>query len=130
GGMGLPALDYYLGSTDRFKQTREQYVQHIQKMLELAGEAQGAAAAQARTVMDIETAFAKASMDNVSRRDPHKIYNKRTLAEIKAAAPDFDWDDYLRRLKAPAVPFYIVSTPGFLGALEAQIKTRSEEDWR
>ncbi len=72
-----------------------------------------------KTVMEMETAFAKASMDNVTRRDPEKIYNKRTLAELKTAAPDFDWDDYLKRVSAPAVPFYIVSTPRFPGcALE------------
>lgn len=130
GGMALPSIDYYLGTTDHFQEMRAKYLQHVERMLELAGDSAEKAGAETRTVMDMETAFAKASMDNVSRRDPLKTYNKRTLHQIKVAVPDFAWDDYLKRLGAPAVPFYIVSTPGFLDAMEQQIKTRPVEDWR
>jgi predicted metalloendopeptidase len=80
--------------------------------------------------MEIETAFARASMDNVTRRDPEKTYNKRTLQQLKNAVPDFGWDEYFRLVGATNVPFYIVTTPGFLDAVEQQIKTRSEGDWR
>jgi endothelin-converting enzyme/putative endopeptidase len=130
GGMALPALNYYLDPGDRFKDLRAKYVEHMRKMLELAGDSTAAAAAAAATILEIETALAKGSMDNVTRRDPRNIYNKRTLQQLKAAVPDFDWDDYFRRVGAPAVPFYIVSTPGFLTALEGQIKTRRVDDWR
>jgi len=130
GGMALPSIDYYLGTSDHFKGLRAKYLLHVQKMLEMAGDPSEKAAAEAATVMDIETAFARASMDNVNRRDPAKVYNKRSLEQIKAAVPDFDWDDYLARVHAPAAPFYIVSTPGFLDALEQQIKARSLADWK
>jgi endothelin-converting enzyme/putative endopeptidase len=130
GGMALPALDYYLGESDHFKTLRKQYVEHIQKMFELAGDNASRASSEAATVMAIETAFAKGSMDNVSRRDPRKLYNKRTLAQLKAAVPDFDWSDYFQRMGAPAVPFYIVAAPGFLDTMEHQIKTRSVDDWQ
>ncbi len=128
GGMALPSLDYYLNDSDRFKEIRAKYVQHIQKMFELAGDPSDKAAAEAKTVLEIETALAKASMDNVSRRDPKKIYNKMTLQQIKAAVPDFGWDEYLNQVGAPPVAFYIVSTPNFLTAMEQQIKTRSPQD--
>jgi endothelin-converting enzyme/putative endopeptidase len=130
GGMALLSLDFYLDNSDRFKELRAKYVQHIQKMFELAGDSSQKAAAQAKTVMEIETALAKASMDNVSRRDPQKIYNKRSLQQLKTAVPDFGWDEYLQLMGAPSVPFYIVSTPGFLDAVEQQIKTRSAQDWQ
>jgi endothelin-converting enzyme/putative endopeptidase len=130
GGMALPSIDFYTGATARFQELRGKYVQTVRKLLELAGDPAAKTEAEARTVLDMETAFASASMDNVSRRDPHKIYNKRSLQQIKAAVPDFDWDEYLKRMGAPTVPFYIVSTPGFLDAVEQQIKMRSEEDWR
>ena len=130
GGMALPSLDYYLESADRFQKLRDQYVKHVENMFELAGDPAGRSAAQARTVMDMETAFAKASMDNVTRRDPVKIYNKRTLEQLKAAVPDFGWDEYFKLTGAPTVPFYIVTTPGFLDSLEQQIKTRSAAEWR
>jgi putative endopeptidase len=130
GGMALPSLDYYLDNSDRFKELRTKYVQHIQKMFELAGDPPDKAAAQAKTVMEMETALAKASMDNVTRRDPKAIYNKRSLQQLKAAVPDFGWDEYLQLMGAPSVPFYIVSTPAFLDALEQQVKTRSPQDWQ
>ena len=76
-------------------------------MLELTGEPAGKAAADAQTVIEMETAFAKSAMDNVTRRDPVKTYNKRTLAQLKSATPDFGWDDYLKRVAAP--PFRSIS---------------------
>jgi putative endopeptidase len=130
GGMALPALNYYLEAGQRFQDLRAQYVQHIQRMLELAGEPAAEAAAAARTVMEMETEFAKSAMDNVTRRDPVKIYNKRTLAQLNTAAPDFDWAGYLKRVGAPAVPFYIVTSPRFLEAFEAQIKERTNAEWK
>ena len=130
GGMALPSLDYYLDNSAHSKELRAKYVQHVQKMFELAGDSSQKAAAEAKTVMEIETALAKASMDNVTRRDPKAIYNKRTLQQLNAAVPDFGWDEYLQQMGAPSVPFYIVSTPAFLDALKQQIKTRSPQDWQ
>jgi len=130
GGMALPSLDYYLDAADRFQKLRAEYVKHIESMFTLAGDPQERSAAEARTVMDVETAFAKASMDNITRRDPVKTYNKRTLEQLKTAVPDFGWDEYFKLVGAPAVPFYIVSTPGFLDAMEQQIKTRPAAEWR
>ncbi|HZR32639.1 MAG TPA: M13 family metallopeptidase [Terriglobales bacterium] len=130
GGMALPSIDYYLDGSPQMKSLRDKYIQHVQKLLVLAGEPSDRATADAKTVLEIETAFAKASMDNVTRRNPEKIYNKRSLQELKTAVPDFGWDEYLKLMGTPSVPFYIVSTPGFLTAVEQQIKTRSVEDWR
>lgn len=130
GGMALPSIDYYLGNSERFKNTRAKYIQHLQKLFALGGDSLDTAVAEAKIVMDIETRFAKGSMDNVTRRDPLKTYNKRTLQQVKDAVPDFGWDEYLSLLNAPTVPFYIVSTPAFLDTLEQQIKTRPVEDWR
>ena len=118
GGMALPSLDYYLDDGDRFKELRAKYVQHVQAMFALAGDTPEQAAADAKTVLDMETALAHASMDNVTRRDPAKLYNRRTLAQLKFSAPSFGWDDYLKRMGAPPVPFYIVTAPGFLDAME------------
>lgn len=129
-GMALPALDYYLGDEPRLKEIRTKYVQHVTRMFELAGDPALKAAMEATLVLEMETALAKASMDNVSRRDPKNIYNKRTLDQLKTAVPDFGWDDYLKRVNAPASPFYIVTEPKFLEGLEAQIKTRSVGDWQ
>src|SRR6267143_7140223 len=74
GGLGLPDRDYYLKDDQRMRDLRALYQDHIEKMLALAGATDAEAKKQARTVMDIETALARASMDKVERRDPNKIY--------------------------------------------------------
>src|SRR5579859_2352880 len=70
GGLSLPNRDYYLKTDDKSAELLKEYRAHIQKMFALAGESETQAAADAGTVLEIETAMAKAQMDNVSRRDP------------------------------------------------------------
>src|SRR5262249_47988902 len=74
GGLGLPDRDYYLKEDANSKEIREKYLIHVQRIFELAGEKPDQAKASAATVMRIETALAKGSLDNVSRRDPEKVY--------------------------------------------------------
>ena len=45
-------------------------LEHVQKMFELAGDKPEVAAAEAKTVLAIETGLAKAAMDRTARRDP------------------------------------------------------------
>ena len=85
GGLGLPDRDYYL-SPD-FAAKREAYQTHIAKMFVLAGETQPDATAQAATIVDLETALAKASKDRADLRDPIANYHKFTLAEAEQKYP-------------------------------------------
>src|SRR5437868_129818 len=65
GGLGLPDRDYYVKDDERSKGIREKYAAHVAKMFELIGETPEAAAADAKTVMAIETDLAKASLTRV-----------------------------------------------------------------
>ena len=56
-----------------------------QKMFELIGEPREAAEKDARTVMDIETALAKASLTRVDKRDPYKLFHKMTPRAVRSA---------------------------------------------
>src|SRR5580658_964534 len=76
GGLGLPDRDYYFKDDPKSVKLREQYVAHVQKMLELAGESPAKAAADAQAALRIETDLAKGSLDLVSRRDPNQVFHK------------------------------------------------------
>jgi putative endopeptidase len=89
GGLGMPERDYYLKTDEKSVDLRQKYVAHVQRIFELAGEKPEKAAADAATVMRMETALAKGSLDLVSRRDPEKVYHKLTRAELLALDPDF-----------------------------------------
>ena len=129
-GLSLPSRDYYLGEDANSKKIREEFKKHLVRMFGLAGDTPAQAAREATAVFEIERALAKAQMNAVDRRDPMKIYHKQSLAQIKAALPSFEVDEYLKVMDAPVPPFYIVSTLEFLPALNEQIKTRSLDELR
>ena len=101
GGLSLPSRDYYLKDDEASKKIREEYRKHLVRMFGLAGDAPEQAAKEAAAVIEIESALAKAQMDGVERRDPEKTYHKQSLAQIQAALPDFDMDEYLKLSGAP-----------------------------
>ena len=129
-GLSLPNRDYYLNTDDKSKELLTKYKAHITKMFVLAGESEPQAAADAGTVLDLETAMAKAHMDNVKRRDPKNINNKMSLAQIRQLAPSIDWDAYLKAVNAPASDHYIVTSPDFFRAEEKLLTDRPLSNWQ
>jgi endothelin-converting enzyme/putative endopeptidase len=119
GGLGLPDRDYYLRDDPKSVKLRQQYVTHIQNILALAGESPAQAAAGAQTVMRIETALAKASLDIVSRRDPNQVYHKMSVKALVALAPSIDWSKYFSGVGAPSFADLDVSVPDFFKGLNA-----------
>ncbi len=89
GGLGLPDRDYYTKTDAKSQETRQKYVEHVQHMFELLGDAPALAKAHAQTVMAIETALAKASLTRVEKRDPYKLFHKMTPAQLQALTPSF-----------------------------------------
>ena len=130
GGLGMPARSFYLDQDARSTKIRAKYEQHVHNMLALAGESDAQARADAATVLAIETELAKNQMDAIARRDPRNINNKRSLAELKALTPSFDWDRYLALVKAPAASYYIVTSPEFFKELESVIQSHSLDQWK
>ena len=130
GGLGLPGRDFYLKDDDDSKAIRDKYVTLIRGLLKLGGENEGDAAKDAATIVRLETAMAQAQMDNISRRDPNKINNRFTLAQLKELTPAFDWDGYQRGMSAPAVPLYEVTAPDFFRAINKLLTSESLDTWK
>src|SRR5499427_4210475 len=129
-GLSLPNRDYYLNTDDKSKEILSKYRAHLQKMFALVGESEAQAAADAATVIELETALAQAQMDNVKRRDPKNINNKMSLAQIRQLAPSIDWDGYLKAVRAPASDHYIVTSPDFFRAEEKLLNDHPLEHWQ
>ena len=131
GGLGLPNRDFYIKDDAKSKEIRGQYETHISKMLALSGETPEQAAAEAKTIIAIETAMAQAQMDNVARRDPKNLNNKMSLEQVQALTPSFDWKHYIEVVEAPpSSPHYLVSSPQFFRSLEPLIQKHSVDDWK
>ena len=114
GGLGLPDRDYYLKDDAKSVELRKGYVAHVQKMFELLGDKPETAAANAQTVMRIETALAKGSMTRVERRDPKALDHKMTTTELEKITPEFRWPVYFDKVGLPPSFSLNVSAPGFL----------------
>jgi len=114
----------------RSKAIRERYLQHVARMLELSGQAPAEAAADAKTILGLETELAKASLTRVERRDPYKVFHKMAIAKLKALAPAIDWDGYLSALGAENLSELNVSQPKFFGALSSLLQHRTFADWK
>jgi endothelin-converting enzyme/putative endopeptidase len=130
GGLSLPNRDYYISTDEKSVETLKKYRVHVQKMLVLAGEPEAQASDDASTVLELETAMAKAQMDNVTRRDPKNINNKMSLAQIRELTPSIQWDVYLRAVNAPVSEHYIVSSPNFFRAEEKLLAEHPLEHWK
>ncbi len=128
GGLTLPDRDYYLKDDPKSVELRKAYVEHVANMFKLMGDAPDKAAAEAKTVMDIETALAKGSMDRVERRDPAKVYHKLSNQEWQALAPSFTVTSYITDMGTPAFTALNVANPEFFKAMDAELKTASLDD--
>ena len=130
GGLGLPDRDYYTRDDDKSKQLRADYVQHVTNIFKLLGDSDAAAAAEAKTVMDIETRLAKASMNRVDQRDPDKVYHKMSLAQFHELAPNVNWEGFLKEIGAPAVNEIDVNQPEFFKEASAAWAAVPIADWQ
>ena len=130
GGLGLPDRDYYLKEDAKSVELRKAYVAHVQKMFQLLGDSADKAAAEAQTVLRIETALAKGSMTRVERRDPKNLDHKMTAAELEKLDPSFQWNTYFTKVGLPSLSSLNVSSPGFFKALNEEIDKESLADWK
>jgi putative endopeptidase len=129
-GLGLPDRDYYLKDDGKFPEIRAKYLEHVGKMFELLGDSPEKAKAEAQTVMEMETALAKASLTRVERRDPYKNYHKFKVAELEKTAPSFAWAAYFHGSGLAGLKDLNVQHPAFVAELEDQLETRSLDDWK
>jgi endothelin-converting enzyme/putative endopeptidase len=130
GGLGLPDRDYYFRSDAKSKELREAYLALVRKTLHLAGESEEKAAADANTVMSIETLLAGHSTEIVKRRDPANLNHKMSLADLQKLAPSFDWSAYFKAIKSPAPDHYLVFSPDFISEFDTLIRTLPLADWK
>jgi putative endopeptidase len=118
GGLGLPDRDFYFNSEAGVARVREQYVDHIARVLGLLGRGARATRTAASDVMDFETALASASRKLEDLNDPIKNYHRMSPAEVTARyTPTIAWSE---RLAAWSIrpEFVIVGQPEFYVRVE------------
>ena len=101
GGLGLGDRDYYLLDEGNNKNIRKGYVELMAKEFAMAGydKMSGKKAEKlAGMVMAFETRLAKAMNTKLENRDPQGTFNRYTVEEAVAFAPNIDWKGYFETM--------------------------------
>ena len=130
GGLGLPDRDYYTRTDADSKTLREKYVAHVTKMFALLGDSAEKAAAEAQTVLGLETALAEASWTNVKLRDPEIQYHVTGRDGLAKMTPHFAWAEYFAGTGHPELSEINVGQPDYFVAMDKEIAGRSLEEWK
>ena len=93
GGLGLPDRDYYFRDDAKSVELREQYVEHVAKMLTLARRVAGAGRGRGATPScRSRRRSPRRRSTRVARRDPKSIYHKMSPAELQKLTPQLRLD--------------------------------------
>ncbi len=129
-GLGLPDRDYYFDADAKSQAIRAAYVAHVARMFGLLGDPAAQAAAEAQTVMAMETRLAGASMTRVAQRDPNAVYHKMTLAQMDGLTPGVTWDRYFAGIGLARPGDLNVAQPAFVALVGAMLSDAPLADWR
>jgi putative endopeptidase len=130
GGLTLPNRDYYFKTDSGSKRIRDEFVAHMTRMFQLMGDSASVAAAEAKTVLGVETRLAAASKSPVELRNPNANYHKMTVAQLDALTPHFRWDAFFAAQNAPAIPAIDVRQPKFFQAVDHMLSSVPLADWK
>jgi endothelin-converting enzyme/putative endopeptidase len=130
GGLTLPDRDYYIKDDSAKVEMRKHLAEYVTQVFVLAGQAPQQAAGAAQTVLRIETALAKASMDRTLRRDPKTRDHKLGRDQAVALAPNFSLNRYFTAMGAPGFSELNVSNPEFFKEVNAVIATEPLDAWK
>jgi putative endopeptidase len=130
GGLTLPDRDYYVKDDAAHVEMRKHLTEYATQMFTLAGQTPQQAADSAQTILRIETALAKASMDRTLRRDPKTRDHKLARDEAVALAPNFYLNRFFAAMDTPAFTELNVSNPDFFKQANAIIESEPLDGWK
>ncbi len=130
GGLGLPDRDYYVKDDEDSVEKRAEYVKHVARMLQMLGDTEEDAIAEADKILRFETRLAKAQMDKVDRRDPIKRYNPHSMEDLEKLVPAIDWPNYFEGIGAKGMDTVIVGDVGYMTAVQEVLAEGKAEDWK
>jgi putative endopeptidase len=129
GGLGLPDRDYYLDQDEKSKKIREQYKDHVARMLQFIGDDETTAKKAAETVLALETKLAEPRLDKVQSRDARNFNNPRTIAEVSKMTPAVNWEKFITDLGVTKkLDTVIVMQPKYMEALQQVLTATPIED--
>jgi len=131
GSLGLPNKEYYTDQDEKSKEIRQQYVDHISRMLQILGDDAESAKKQADMILAFETRLAEPRLDKVASRDFRNFNNPRTLDELQKMVPAINWKKYLKDLGVEKdLDTVIVMQPKYMDVLQKVLAEGKTQEWQ
>ncbi|MBD0850724.1 M13 family metallopeptidase [Maribacter arenosus] len=127
-GLGLPDREYYLKTDDRSKEIQSKYVEHIEKMFDLANMSEGSNAA--KKIMELETKIASKHLEKEKARNWVELYNMFPVDTLSNIMPNFNWDNYLKASGLEKLDKLCVLTLDYTIALDKIIASTDLSTWK
>ncbi|WEJ98096.1 MAG: M13 family metallopeptidase [Candidatus Sphingomonas phytovorans] len=127
-GLGMGGRDYYLLPDAKYVAFRKAYRDYVIHMQEMAGIPD--AAAKADRIIALETALATEQWTPERSRDMKAIYNPMDRAQMKALAPQFDWDAMLATAGLKGFPTVIMTQTTAITGAGKLLDTVPLETWK
>jgi len=128
GGLGLPDREYYTKDDEKSEELRTAYVVHVEKMFDLVGLPDGAAAAQ--TVMAFETRLAEQNMTKEDTRNRAQNYQTFAKENWRDVMPEFNWDGWLAEIGVAELDSLVLYMVDYLRALDGIIQDTDLDTWK
>ena len=127
-GLGMPNRDYYLLQGAKYDAYRKAYRDYLVELQRQAGITD--AKARADRVIALETEIAKIHWTPEQSRDVEKIYNPMTRAELRAYAPQLEWDRALAKLGLGGIDKLVIGEKSAIQAEGKLFETVPLETWK
>jgi putative endopeptidase len=128
-GLGMPDRDYYLLDDPKLTHARDEYVAHMTRMMQWAGDK--SAADDAHRILELETHLAKVQWSRVENRDPIKTYNKIPLTQLNSLGAGYDWAAYLAPAGLPrSIDYVIVRQPTYITGFNEALRSTPLAVWK
>jgi putative endopeptidase len=131
GQLGLPERDYYLKTDEKSVEIRQQYIDHITRMLQFLGDSEDVARKQAEVILALETKLAEPRFDKVQRRDFRNYNNPRSMDQVQEMVPGISWRQALKDLGVDkVVDTVIVMQPAYMEVVQNILAEGDIDTWK
>jgi predicted metalloendopeptidase len=127
-GLGLPDRDYYFKDDEKSKNIQTKYIEHIGKMLSLAGIKN--TDETSANIYALEKALAEGQWDRIQNRDSEKTYNKMSFTDFTSKVPNLNWDAWLKNTMISKPDVVVVNQPTYLETLNKVLADTSINQWK
>ena len=126
----MPDRAYYVDAGAGMAEKRQQYQAHVAKVLELAGDPEADAKAQAARILALEIAIAKAHATQEDTNDVKKGANYWARADFDTKAPGMDWQAFLEGAQLGQQPRFVVWHPKAITGISKLVASQPLGTWK